>query len=139
MVDTALVAEAARIALNPSGYLIGKLVERVVGVEITQEEIDKTPIAELEIEARKQELAIAMASAQAKVAQELAIAKRIEHAEEVEIEEFYDVSGEGGVGLKSQPDSVTLGLSGSGKKVTRRVIKFRSFSTASNQIPECEV
>ena len=131
MVDATMVAEAARIALNPSGYLIAKLVERVIGVEMTQEEIDKTPIAELEIEARTQELAIAMASAHAKFAQELAIAKRIEHAEEVEIEEFYDVSGEGSAGLKAQTGNVSLGLSGAGKKVTRRVIKFRSFGGTS--------
>ena len=65
-----------------------------------------------------------MAEAQAKVAQELAIAKRIELAEQVEIEDFYDTSGDGNIGLKVDVTSVALGASGSARKVTKRIYKF---------------
>jgi len=57
-----------------------------------------------------------MAEAQAKVAQELAIARRVELAEQVEIEEFYDTSGEGNIGLKADEKSVALGASGLAEK-----------------------
>lgn len=59
-----------------------------------------------------------MAESQAKVAQELAIAQRINTAEEVEIEEFYDVSGKGNIGLQVDMKSETLGL-GAGVKEER--------------------
>lgn len=66
-----------------------------------------------------------MAERQAKVAQEVAIARRIEMAEEVEIEEFYDTSGEGNVGASTDGESVSLGLQGKGKHVVRRVYRFK--------------
>ena len=66
-----------------------------------------------------------MAEAQARVAQELAIAKRIEMATEVEIEEFYDIQGEGSLGVKADEKAVTLGASASGQKVCKRVYHFR--------------
>ncbi|MEI7995596.1 MAG: hypothetical protein WCH01_11915 [Methylococcaceae bacterium] len=66
-----------------------------------------------------------MAERQAKVAQEIAIARKIELAHEVEIEEFYDTSGEGSIGGKSDGSGITLGVSGRANRVVRRVYKFK--------------
>ena len=75
---------------------------------------------------------------QAKVEQELAIARRIDSAEEVEIEEYYDVSGSGSVGLKADEASVTIGANGDGRKVTKRVIKFKGCKPIEQSINAIE-
>ena len=83
----------ASIALNPTGFLVSKIAE--YALESIKDDPSKKTLEELELVAKKQELQMQMAEAQAKVAQELAIAKRIEIAEEVEIEEFYDLNADG--------------------------------------------
>ena len=70
---------------------------------------------------------MSMAREEARVAQELAIAKRIELANEVEIEEFYDLSGEGSIGVQLHETAVSAGVSASGKRVTKRIYKFTAF------------
>lgn len=45
----------------------------------------------------------------------------------VQIEEFYDTMGEGHVGVKADEKSVTLGAGGSGRRVTRRVYRFKGY------------
>jgi hypothetical protein len=116
------VITAAKIYYNPLGFLIEKISESTANS--TNDSNKNQSIEDLQLSARKQELQMQMAEAQAKVAQEIAIAKRIELAEEVEIEEFYDTSGEGNLGLKADAKSVALGASGSGRKVTKRIYKF---------------
>lgn len=116
------VVAAAKIYYNPLGFLIEKISESTANS--TNESNSSKSIEDLQLAARKQELQMQMAEAQAKVAQELAIAKRIELAEQVEIEEFYDASGEGNLGLKADAQTVALGASGSGRKVTKRIYKF---------------
>ena len=64
---------------------------------------------------------------EAKVAQELAISKRIESAEIVEIEEYYEGFGKGNVGVNAEEGIVKVGLSGEGKKVTKRIYRFTGF------------
>ncbi|WP_085730376.1 MULTISPECIES: hypothetical protein [unclassified Pseudomonas] len=69
----------------------------------------------------------AMASivmAQAKAQQEQAIALRIACAEEVQIEEYYDTTGKGHLGVTAKEDGITAGLAGEGRRVTKRIIKF---------------
>jgi len=66
--------------------------------------------------------------AQAKVEQELAISRRIDGAEEVEIEEFYDLSGKGNAGLNTDGETVSLGFGGEGRRVTKRIIKFKGYT-----------
>lgn len=78
---------------------------------------------------------MAMAREEARVAQELAIAKRIELAEEVEIAEFYGLEGDGSAGLCADSSSVTFGLKGSGRRMTKRVYKFRGFRSDIEEIP----
>lgn len=68
-----------------------------------------------------------MAEDQAKVAQEIAIARRIDTAEEVTIEEFYDTSGEAGIGLNSNGENISLGVNGSARRVTKRIYTFKGW------------
>lgn len=76
-------------------------------------------------EAQRQEVELHMAGMQAKVAQEMAIAQRIESADEVEMEEYYEGSGEGSAGVKAADGTVTVGIGGKGSRVTRRVYRFK--------------
>ncbi len=85
---------------------------------------DSGEIAKLADEAKRQEISLHMAKMQAQVAQELAIAHRIENAEEVEIEEYYE--GEGKAGLSGGTDgaSANFSLGAQGRKVVKRVYRF---------------
>ena len=81
----------------------------------------------------------------ARIEQELAIARRIDCAEEVEIEEFYDTSGKGSAGLTAdmKSESATLGLSGEGRRVTKRVYHFKGWrpldaSESETSVPSSE-
>ena len=75
-------------------------------------------------EAQKQALELQMAHAQAKVAQELAIAQRIENATEVVIEEYYAGEAKGNAGVAGDENGITVGASAEGRKVTKRVYRF---------------
>jgi len=66
-----------------------------------------------------------MAERQAKVAQELALARRIESALNVEMEEFYDISGSGHAGLNTDGCTLSAGIGGKGHKVTKRIFRFK--------------
>ncbi len=112
-------------ATNPLTAIIFDVVEN--SVSKSNKIVEKGDINEMEAEATRQEISTKIAALQAKVAQELAIANRIDTAEVVTIEEYYDVMGEGGLGLKGNKDSVTLGINGSGRNVTKRIYKFKGF------------
>jgi RNA 3'-terminal phosphate cyclase len=92
----------------------------------TETAIDTGEISKLETEARRQELSLHMAKMQAQVAQELAIAHRIENALEVEIEEYYEGTGKGGAGVSTDGVSASFSLGGEGRKVSKRVYRFKS-------------
>src|SRR5699024_3720423 len=83
----------------------------------------------LEEESIKEDIRARVLQNQAKAAQEMAIARRIENAEEVEIEEYYDMSGEGHVGAKGSNEGLSIGASAEGRKITKRVIKFKGGKT----------
>ena len=89
----------------------------------------------LEVEIIKQKMKMEFAQAQARVAQELAIAKRIENAAEVEIEEFYDTSGKGNLGLQAdlKTETASLGLGGEGRKITKRIYHFRGWRAENDE------
>lgn len=122
---------AAKIALNPSGYLLEKIIEGFTDSINETNEANKLELAELHLMAEKQAIQMRMAEAQARVAQELAIAKRIELAVEVEIEEFYDLQGEGNIGVKADEKSLTFGANASGQKVSKRIYKFHGGNISS--------
>jgi hypothetical protein len=117
---------------SPIGWLI------VEGAETAATSIKSAAakgIDELKEEVAKQNLQLQFAQQQAKVAQELAIARRIENAEEVEIEEFYDTSGKGHVGITidGKTETGTLGVGGEGRHVTKRVYHFKGWKESETQ------
>lgn len=85
------------LLLNPTGYLISLGVKKIV--ENISDSGQSTTIDELEEMNRRAQIKANALLAQAKVEQELAISRRIDSAEEVEIEEFYDTSGKVNIGL----------------------------------------
>ena len=113
------------LILNPTGYLIEIAVKKAI--ESFSSKSGSVPTAELEEEAARQEIESRFLQEKARVEQELAIARRIDSAEEVEIEEYYDGSGEGAVGMNAKEDSITLGASGKGRKITKRIYKFKGY------------
>lgn len=68
----------------------------------------------------------------ASVIRELAIARRIDCAEKVSIEEYYDTKGEGAAGLKAEEEKVTIGLSGAGARVVKRVYTLEGWRSPEN-------
>lgn len=125
-IDAVSIAiEAAKIASNPSGYLLGQIVEAASKSVSKADTLSDKELAVLKVESERQELQMRMAEAQARVAQEVAIARRIETAEEVEMEEFYDYSGEGHIGAKTDGKSLTLGAGVADRRISKRVYRFR--------------
>jgi len=118
--------QVLRYSLFPSSAIFDTLthvLER--SAKQTNDVAASGDIAKMEAVAMRQELEMRMAERQAKVAQELAIAQRIRTAEEVEIEEFYDYSGEGNLGLNVKDDGVMLGAGGKGSRVVKRICRFK--------------
>lgn len=120
-----IAIEAAKIATNPAGYLLERIVKNTSKNVSKAEARSQDDIAALRLEAERQELEMRMAEAQARVAQEVAIARRIQMAEEVEMKEYYDYSGEGSLGGKFDGQNLSIGASGSGRRVSKRVFKFK--------------
>lgn len=120
---------AAAAMFIPGGLIVGPVVAAIAAALATsQDEIKEAEgksIENLEQEARKQQIVMDFQAHQARVAQEISIAQRIASSIEVEIEEYYDTAGKGSAGLKAEEKSVTLGFSGEGRKVTKRIIKFK--------------
>jgi hypothetical protein len=86
-------------------------------------------VSELELEVTKQKIKMEFQAHQARVSQEIAIAERISTSQQVEITEYYDVSGKGHAGITAQESSITAGVGGEGRKITHRTINFTGFST----------
>jgi hypothetical protein len=120
------------------------LVAQIMGV--LEESVSKCQmvvetggIEALRAEAERQELAARMAESQARVAQELAIARRIETAEEVQMIEFYDYRGKDHLGGDVDRKGFSLGASGAGGKVTKRLYRFRgSVPVPTNEIGKAD-
>lgn len=128
---TAGIASGVAVAtmLTPGGFILGPVVGAITAALAASQDDIKTAegesIESLEAEARKQQIVMDFQAHQARVAQEISIAQRIASSTEVEIEEYYDTSGKGSAGLKAEEKNITLGLSGEGRKVTKRIIKFK--------------
>lgn len=93
----------------------------------SQDILETNDEAKIDKELRRKKSETEILELQAKIAQELAISKRIENAEIVEIEEYYEGSGKGNIGLSNEEKSLKLGASGEGKKVTKRIYRFTGF------------
>ena len=121
------MAVSALGVVNPMAALV------IQGVRVARDAISKASeqgVEKLSEELTKQELLLQFSQMQARIEQELAIARRIDNAEEVEIEEFYDNSGKGSLDLAG--DAVTqsgkLSLGAEGRRVTKRVYHFKGWS-----------
>lgn len=120
---------------NPAAYLIGKgavkAFEKVQDLSTSNSTLD-----ELNQEAARHRILSQIAESQAKVAQELAIAQRINTAEQVEIEEFYDTSGKGGLNANITEGAISGGLNGESRKVTKRIYRFTGWHEGASEVYE---
>jgi hypothetical protein len=119
--------EIVKFAVCPSGYLIGQAIDAAVKSFTTEAKSDSVTTAALKEEAIRQDIETHVLQGKARIEQELAIARRIDNAEDVEIEEYYDSSGKGALGLEASEGSLALGVSGTGRRITKRVYKFKGF------------
>lgn len=133
LMNTDKILRATQETLNVVSPLLGSLMKITLG---SAEHADNTAkngtMEELRTEAERQELAMQMAERQAKVAQELALARRIESADDVEMEEFYDVSGAAHAGVRSGEGTLSAGVGGQGQKVARRIYRFKNNTKLSS-------
>lgn len=121
-IDPKIIEATLRVA---TGGLSGVIFDTVsAAIRKSSAGAMNEPIEDLRIDTERQKLAMEMAQAQARVAQELAIAHRIQGAKEVQIEEYYEYAGEGSLGLKGDEKGLTLGASASGQRVSKRIYKF---------------
>ncbi len=115
---------AAKFLVNPTGFLLENMVKTAeIAYEATAEAKAERDLDPLVLEARKQDLMRQVAEAQAKVAQENAIAHRIDTAEEVEMEEYYEYVGGGKAGANLTEASISLG--GEVRRVSKRIYRFK--------------
>ncbi|OQK29601.1 hypothetical protein [Vibrio parahaemolyticus] len=127
--------KAARVVGGP---IVGLVIDGLESSSNSINEASNTSLAALREEAVKQEIKMAFSQHQARVAQELAIAKRIENAVEVEIEEYYDNSGKDSAGLSVNAETQTgsFGLSSENRKVSKRVYRFTGKAGTEEVIQE---
>jgi hypothetical protein len=111
---------------NPLTRAVAEALEK--NLEKINELSNNGSVEDLQKMAEKQKIEMQILEAQAKVEQELAIARRIDTAEEVIIEEYYEGTGEGKVGLNAKEGNVNLGLSGEGRRISKRVYTFKGSS-----------
>ncbi|MBP2311902.1 hypothetical protein [Azospirillum soli] len=118
-----IALEVAKIVSPLSAGIIGGMASAGTSVAAASDK----GMEDLKVEVEKQMLRMKFEEHQAKVTQEIAIAVRIENAEEVEIEEFYDSSGKGNIGLNvdKTAGSGSFGLGGEGRFVTKRIVRFK--------------
>ncbi|MGC8342263.1 hypothetical protein [Pantoea ananatis] len=120
---------------SPGGYIIELAIRKTIDAFSSSAGNTDVSAEELSESATKANIQSSVLQEQAKVEQELSIAKRILIAEEVEIEEYYDTSGKGSLGVQnSKDDGFTFGASGSGHKITKRVVKFKGFNAQANDM-----
>ena len=115
------------------GPIAGAMIQ---AVQDAKSVLDLGDMGRLNQELQRQELSLRMAELQARVAQELAIAQRIEGAEEVEIEEYYEAGGEGSLGFT--PGTNAIGASARGRRVTKRVFRFLGTRPTNPHAPSTE-
>ena len=88
---------------------------------------DEKEISAFRLQIQRDESKAELAQTMAKAQQELAIASRIETADEVEIEEYYEATGKGLLGASADEKQISLGVSGEGRRITKRVIRFKGW------------
>jgi hypothetical protein len=115
------------VAGGPAVSLIKLIAEKTAGIQFDVPE--NADLSAVLAETERQENELRRLEGQAKVAQEMAIASRIENAGEVHIEEYYEYSADGKAGFNADAATIALGVSGAGKRISKRVIKFIGSTT----------
>jgi hypothetical protein len=114
--------------IMPGYGLASLLAEQLLESNKNSKEIlDTNDEKKITLELKRKKVETEILELEAKVAQELAISKRIENAEVVEIEEYYEGSGKGNAGASVDENSFKFGLAGEGKKITKRIYRFTGF------------
>lgn len=116
---------------SPVDWLVAEAVGQAAK---SMSEASDKGLQELKVEAEKQNLQMQFAQHQARIAQELAISRRIDNAEEVEIEEFYDTAGKGNMGLEMNTESASLGIGAESRRVTKRIYHFKGWRQSETEI-----
>lgn len=132
-------AVAASAISSPYGSILVPIAAIAKSLATSQDDIKGAELKGVETltnEARKQSIVMDFQAHQARVAQEMSIAERIASSTEVEIEEFYDTSGAGSAGVAVGKDNVSLGASGEGRKITKRVIRFKGGELRANVVAQ---
>lgn len=111
--------EGLKFVNSPTSYLVEAFEESV------KERPEPAGIDELRVETERRELEMRMSEAEARVAQELAIARRIETAHEVEMTEYFEYAGKGHVGVSAEGETFSIGAGGSGRRVSKRKFVFK--------------
>lgn len=93
----------------------------------SREILDSNDEVKIEKELKRKKIETEILELEAKVTQELAISKRIENAEIVEIEEYYEGSAKGSVGANVDESKLSVGLTGEGRKISKRIYRFTGF------------
>jgi len=128
----AAAAGAGAVVLGPVGSAAAAIGVIAAAMLASQEEVkaaEEKGLDELEAVLIKQRRLMEFHAEQARVAQEMAIAQRIAGSTDVEIEEFYDESGEIGGELGGSAKGGTVSVKAGAKKaeqrVVRRIYKFK--------------
>lgn len=129
------VFDAAMVVTRVVSPITGRIIDAMTKSSIAVDTAFDKGTSALQEEVDKQKIKIQFELLQAKIAQELAIAHRIINAEVVEIEELYDNSATGHVGLKVDGEAASIGLGVQGKSVTKRIYQFKGRQTS----PDVEV
>lgn len=129
-VKGAAIVGACMTPMGLSATILGSAIKKT-GEILAEGNADK-----IANEADCQEHRTRIAIGQAKIVQEMAIAKRIETADEVEIEEYYDNNAEGKLGLKGDEKGLSLGISGNSNRVSKRIYKFKGYNEKRADIYE---
>ncbi|WGD83819.2 hypothetical protein P5664_21645 [Bacillus subtilis] len=138
--STKNVVKFATAAMASVMFPVGPTLEIIKYFDERAEKIsDKSKnLNELEEQVLRKELANRISEAEAKAFQELAIANRIAQAHEVEIEEYYDTQGDGAAGVQYKESNLNIGASGSGRKISKRVYRFKGFQESELQSDELQ-
>src|SRR5690554_4743162 len=133
--DQSAFTEGMKIGLRAGLFPFGHLIDALINLD------DDIADDELAAEERRNELEMQIYQAKARAAQEWAIAERILSATEIEVEEYYEGHGEGGLGFNANVanQTVNLGAHGSGRKVTRRVVRLKRWAPRGEGEGEVEV
>lgn len=120
---TVLIEEVTK-SLDPLGI-----------IKKTKEVLDKTTIEDSTI-SENELLVSKITDVNAAIAQELAIAYRIENSEEVIIEEYYEKDNHGKAGVTADKTKIDVGINIEKRKISKRTYTFRGSNNKNAELIE---